>query len=278
MWSDSVLLELVLNASQLDTGAYTTHLIIAGNDTLNPADTAAVSVIIEQPPVIAVEPDSLHFTLETNQSDSLFFSIHNTGHGVLQILGIEEQEVPVEEGRPKFGREAQDNQFASHGVHWLSEAPTSGTVAPGDSLQIKVVADASGLVNGLYQALLKIRSNDPVTSVKIVNVSLEVGPTGINPRNTVPLNYEINQNYPNPFNPATIIKYQLPAAGEVQLIIYNVLGQQIRTLVTGQNEAGYHRVVWNGRDDVGQQVTSGIYICRFEAGDYHKVMKLILMK
>lgn len=89
--------------------------------------------------------------------------------------------------------------------------------------------------------------------------------------------YQID-NFPNPFNPSTTISYRLPQAAEVELTIYNVLGQQVRALVKGQREAGNHQVVWDGRNDAGAKVGSGIYIYRFEAGEYRKVNKVILMK
>lgn len=86
------------------------------------------------------------------------------------------------------------------------------------------------------------------------------------------------ENFPNPFNPATTISFRLPQAAEVELTIYNVLGQQVRALAKGQMEAGNHQVVWDGRNDAGVKVGSGIYIYRFEAGEYRKVNKMIMMK
>ncbi len=93
----------------------------------------------------------------------------------------------------------------------------------------------------------------------------------------IPQSFAVD-NYPNPFNPATTIRYQLPEAAAVQLVIYNVLGQQVRSLVNERREAGYHQIAWDGRNDAGAQVGSGIYIYRFEAGQFQKVQKMILMK
>lgn len=97
-----------------------------------------------------------------------------------------------------------------------------------------------------------------------------------------PDHFAIIQNYPNPFNPTTRIKYQLPQSSHVTLSIHNILGQQVRTLINSPMEAGYHSVEWDGRNDAGAQVGSGIYIYRFSAGNsgqgYLKVQKMILMK
>jgi len=103
-------------------------------------------------------------------------------------------------------------------------------------------------------------------------------PVGIEEETPVPLSYAISRNYPNPFNPTTTIKYQLPQTSDVKLAIYNVLGQRVRTLVNGRIEAGYHSIEWDGRNEAGAQVASGIYIYRFSADNYLKVQKMILMK
>jgi hypothetical protein len=102
--------------------------------------------------------------------------------------------------------------------------------------------------------------------------------TGIAEGGKLPISYGVGPNYPNPFNPSTTIGYQLPEVIEVRLAIYNILGQAVRVLVDERMEAGYHRVAWDGRDAEGTQVSSGVYIYRFEAGPYHKVQKMMLLK
>ncbi|MCB0292142.1 MAG: T9SS type A sorting domain-containing protein, partial [Calditrichaeota bacterium] len=88
----------------------------------------------------------------------------------------------------------------------------------------------------------------------------------------------LSANYPNPFNPSTTIAYQLPQSVPVTLTVYNLLGQRVRRLVQGVLPPGYYQAVWNGRNDAGVAVGSGIYIYRFEAGDYRQVRKMILLK
>jgi flagellar hook assembly protein FlgD len=102
--------------------------------------------------------------------------------------------------------------------------------------------------------------------------------TGLEGHTALPTTFAISQNYPNPFNPTTSIKYQLPQTSDVRLLIYNVLGQKVRTLVNNQIEAGYHSVIWDGRNDEGNAVASGVYIYRFEAGKFTRTMKLMLLK
>ncbi len=79
--------------------------------------------------------------------------------------------------------------------------------------------------------------------------------------------YRLFQNYPNPFNPETAISYQLSAFSDVELAIYNLLGQKVRTMVRGRQPAGRYEVKWDGRDEAGREVSSGVYIYRLRAGD-----------
>ncbi len=104
--------------------------------------------------------------------------------------------------------------------------------------------------------------------------------TGIieNPDGNTPMTYGLSQNYPNPFNPNTAIKFQIPEAADVSLIVYNMLGQKVRTLVNGRLAAGYHEAVWDATNSFGRPLASGIYIYRLQAGNYQKVMKMILLK
>ena len=84
--------------------------------------------------------------------------------------------------------------------------------------------------------------------------------------------------YPNPFNPETVVRYDLPEAGSVSLMLYNLMGQTVRVLVSGHQGTGSHRVVWDGRDSEGQAVVSGVYLCRMVVGEYSVVRKLLLVR
>jgi hypothetical protein len=91
--------------------------------------------------------------------------------------------------------------------------------------------------------------------------------------------YQLQQNYPNPFNPRTIINYRLAFDNFVELAIYNLSGQQIRTLVSIYQPAGSHQVEWDGRDESGQPVASGIYFYQLKAGnDFAATKKMVLLR
>ncbi len=94
----------------------------------------------------------------------------------------------------------------------------------------------------------------------------------------VPTEFALEANYPNPFNPTTTIRYQVAKAGPVELAIYNVLGQRVRTLVRSEQAAGSYEVAWDGRDAAGSVVASGIYIYRFKADAFVESRSMVLMK
>jgi len=101
----------------------------------------------------------------------------------------------------------------------------------------------------------------------------------------IPATYAMHLNYPNPFsangifdNPNTTIQFDLPEAGEVMLKIYNSVGQLVRTLVSGDYEAGAHKVIWDARNDRGVGVASGVYLAVFRAGEVQQVRRVVLMK
>ena len=94
----------------------------------------------------------------------------------------------------------------------------------------------------------------------------------------LPDDYALRQNYPNPFNPVTTIGFALPTAGHVELVVYNVLGQKVATIVDGTRGAGHHEVSWQGVDDGGSRVTSGIYFYRLTTSNYTETKKMMLVK
>lgn len=94
----------------------------------------------------------------------------------------------------------------------------------------------------------------------------------------VPLSYELRQNYPNPFNAETRISYTLKFRGMTSLMIYNLLGQQVKILVNEVQDPGGYSLSWDGTDEAGQRVPSGVYLCRLESGGFVGCKKIILLK
>lgn len=93
-----------------------------------------------------------------------------------------------------------------------------------------------------------------------------------------PERFHLHQNYPNPFNPETSIRYELPRSTDVSIKIYNMMGQEVRTLVDESQPAGMHEISWNGQDDFGRETASGVYLLRIKAAEFVESMKLLKLK
>jgi hypothetical protein len=106
----------------------------------------------------------------------------------------------------------------------------------------------------------------------LINLSDATGEDS-SPETYLPENYGISQNYPNPFNTSTLIQYSLPSPSDVTIEIYDILGRKVETLVQGEQQAGYHQVIWNVED-----ATSGMYFYKIQAGDYAETRKIVLLK
>lgn len=106
-------------------------------------------------------------------------------------------------------------------------------------------------------------------------MEVAAGPSGLSER---ALSFGLAQNHPNPFNPETVIGYTLPEASAVRLVIYNLLGQEVRELVNGAQAAGQYQVRWDGRDAAGYDVTSGVYLYRLVAGSQVDTRRMLLLK
>jgi len=148
------------------------------------------------------------------------------------------------------------------GTHW--DQQVSGTTQGLGDLHF--VSPDTGYVVGWFGTILKTVNGGVGTNA--VNNSEQYFP------NTM----RLEQNYPNPFNPETKIKYALPTVVRVKIVVYNLMGQKIRILADEQQNAGYHNVVWDGRNDSGNHVTSGVYLVRMEADNFIAVRKMILVR
>jgi hypothetical protein len=103
-------------------------------------------------------------------------------------------------------------------------------------------------------------------------------PEGNDPSDLLPNSITLSQNYPNPFNPTTTIAYALPENSRVLIQIFNVLGQSVRTLVNEEKSAGRYAAVWDGKDNDGRTIGSGIYLYRITAGSSSQTRKMLLLK
>lgn len=215
------------------------------------------------PPILSVEPNVVNVELPTNEVlvDTLHLS--NIGGDILEYSIT----VPT-------------------ALEWLDFSPESGSINMDETDDIELTFDSTDLSAGDYTTALTI--NYYLGEQQIIPVIMNVSETNTE-NNLLPEITELSGNYPNPFNPSgsgrsttTNIKFSLNADSQVSLSMYNIKGQKVRTLITDKLDAGYHTVVWDGKNDSGKSVASGIYFSAFDAqssnSDYTNVKKVILLK
>jgi hypothetical protein len=185
-----------------------------------------------------------------------------------------------------------DNVSASGPREWLWIATTTYSETPDPQFQRDPIQNAMPYiwfvtVNRLGSTHFAagdeffIRAKYPPATgdVWTFNPTVLVGVSG----DHLPFTFALWQNYPNPFNPSTTFRYQLPAAGKVTLRVFNLLGQEVRSLIDEAQDAGDHQTVWDGTNNRGLQVGTGVYFYRLEVktptrGMFTKVNKMILMR
>ena len=114
---------------------------------------------------------------------------------------------------------------------------------------------------------------DPNGNFSISNIYVDVN----DEKSGIPDGNIILRNYPNPFNPSTIIYYELPESEEIEIKIYDILGREIRALLSDFQKEGSHRIVWDGQSNFGSTVAAGIYLCRLKTKDNLRVHKMVLL-
>ena len=149
-------------------------------------------------------------------------------------------------------------------------APLTYTLSP--ALPVGLTFDvATRTIAGTPRAASETVYTYTVTDANGASASLSL--------QTLPAAFSLANNFPNPFNPATTIKYALPQAADVELTVYNVVGQVVRTLVAEHQSAGRYVVEWDATNDSGHSLSAGMYFYRLQAGEeFHEVKKMLLLK
>ncbi|MDZ7292991.1 MAG: T9SS type A sorting domain-containing protein [candidate division KSB1 bacterium] len=102
--------------------------------------------------------------------------------------------------------------------------------------------------------------------------------TSVQAHERIPLEFGLHQNYPNPFNPSTTITYELPQAVEVKLVIFDLMGRHVRTLVNQRQPAGRYTITWDGRNEQGEALASGVYLYQLRAGNFVQTRRMALVR
>jgi hypothetical protein len=170
---------------------------------------------------------------------------------------------------------------------WLSISPMSGEISPAENQSVSLLFDSYFLYEGSYRGNLKICSQDknhlldPISIPVALNIdtTTAVGEEA----EFLPYAFTLYQNYPNPFNPATTIQFRVRSLEfggpiHITLVIYNILGQKVRTLLDEERMPGNYQVFWDGKDQKGNEISSGIYFYQLKAGEYKETRKMSLLK
>ncbi|MCH7575593.1 MAG: T9SS type A sorting domain-containing protein [Candidatus Marinimicrobia bacterium] len=193
--------------------------------------------------------DEYSFAIELSNLTSL--------HAYAAEMNINPQHwelVSFSDGMGSFGR-TEALQMAS-GYDWTF---ASAVVGRGGDIRSKTIS--------MMSVTLRARVGDPepifIEEVTLVAGNGSVSMALVADRSRgIPSEYVLSQNYPNPFNPSTTINFSLPESGQVKLAVYNLLGQEVRQLVSGDLSAGNYRAIWSGMDNTGRKVSSGLYFYR----------------
>ncbi len=152
----------------------------------------------------------------------------------------------------------------------------------GSSTRVLVLSDGRSELRFDSDAPLLLRheagTEPSLSSIEIADMFGNMLTAEFRKDEALPVSYSLGQNYPNPFNPNTVISFAIPGSESVELKIYNIRGQAVRTLIDGQMAPGRHTVQWDGRDDRGDAVSSGVYLYRISAGDFSESRKMTLLK
>ena len=154
-----------------------------------------------------------------------------------------------------------------------------GKIPEGLSIAIIDIPERKVAFNFLEYGLQIIKNSNISYDIKIIMGELDyVQQMSDEILENIPSIFSLSQNYPNPFNPVTKLDYNLPLRSKVYISIYNVLGQEIKTLVNEVKEYGYHSTTWNGQDNLGRDMSSGVYFARIISQGFTKTRKMLLVK
>ncbi|MBN2542538.1 T9SS type A sorting domain-containing protein [bacterium] len=159
-------------------------------------------------------------------------------------------------------------------------------IPPGQGVDLEIILELKGKPTPDSKFDLRVVSSTPENenqqnNPEVLSVYKELVLTGSAEHvaaQALPTEYSLLQNHPNPFNASTNIQFALPVDSQVKIRIYNVLGNEMVTLLNTEMPAGYHRVTWNGSDSHDNSAASGIYFAKMESGDFLNIIRMVMIK
>jgi len=199
---------------------------------------------------------------------------------VAEIAGLINPELTIVDARSML---TVSGPFSEWGVikTGINKLIICGDMVATDAYCAKLLAenDDSFNISSFSETLTRAESLGLGTSdleqVEIIEVE---STTDSMDESSIPANFKLYQNHPNPFNPITTINYDLPEQSHVVINIYDILGRKIRKIVNSTQDAGYKSVIWDGTDEFGRSVGTGIYLYQIRAGDFTQTRKMLLLQ
>ncbi len=219
--------------------------------------------------IILTAPDNIKFqysSMGPGNTDGASIGIENR----TATIGLE---IARNEEYVENGMAVQFYLGDSNSLDWLDIGSMQGIIDGNSNLNIPVTLDAVGLADGVYDAVLRILTNDYNMLVNELPVTFEVGATYVESEENLPSQITLNPVYPNPFNAETVISFYLTEPGDVTLEIFNITGQKVATLADEYLQSGEHSISWNATD-----YSSGIYLIRLTDGVNTQTERLTLIK
>ena len=262
-WSGAI--DWTLYTMALPSGAHSFRWVYAKDSSASVGQDAAWIDLVEFPGTgiqpsagITLSETALILSIGAGSTASLPLTIGNAGSFQLDY-------------------ETSATEGAKSDLPWLTVTPDAGTVHPSSFKTLTVDFDSHFLWAGTHFADLMISSNDPAHPDTLVAVELTVTPVSA-VVDGFPRHLVFHGAVPNPFNPVTDIKFSLPRSAKVNLRVYDVGGRLVRTLVSGELAAGVHGERWDGRDEAGLNVASGVYFARLQFDGETSIKSMALVR
>jgi hypothetical protein len=165
-------------------------------------------------------------------------------------------------------------------ITWLAESPSTGTIEASQSANLTITVDFTGsdiVADSIYHGSIIVTSNAPGQAT--IPVTARAGAVGVDePSSGLPTEFSLSQNYPNPFNPNTSISFAVPRKSHVDLSIYDITGARVANLMNSELEPGTYRVNFDGRNESGMILSSGVYFYKLRTDEKTITRKMVFMK
>ncbi|MDE3056804.1 MAG: T9SS type A sorting domain-containing protein [Bacteroidota bacterium] len=215
----------------------------------------------------------------TNDPNTVYSTLPDTGYSVDNLAPVQPTGLAATLASPKVNltwNKPVDTDVDYFAVYRATTANFTPTGSPLAKVKGTAYTDAD-VQNGVHY-YYKIAALDFSGNQSPYSAEANVIVTSVAELGGVPTEYALDQNHPNPFNPSTEISFSLPKQSFVRIAIYTMTGEVVATLVNETMSAGNYSIPWNGRNQAGQAVSSGVYLYRIQAGDFVAVKKMLMVK